>query len=172
MYTRLRKMLANSKDKGFTLIELLVVIVIIGILAAIAIPVFLSQRAKAYDASAKSDVHTIATEMETVYTDTQAYPTAVTPTLNTATNVTTLSFPTGGSGSTPDLVTLSTGNTAAIYVNSATPATAYCIAVTPASGTHGWVYESDNGGLQPNSVTACPTTGTTTPVYTGGDIVT
>ena len=51
--------LAN-RDSGFTLIELLVVIIIIGILAAIAIPVFMKQRQGAYDSAAKSDLHTLA----------------------------------------------------------------------------------------------------------------
>ena len=56
-------------DAGFTLLELLVVMIIIGILAAIAIPVFLSQRAKAHDASTKADVTTIGREVATFFVD-------------------------------------------------------------------------------------------------------
>lgn len=56
-------------ESGFTLIELLVVILIIGILAAIAIPSFLSQRGKATDASAKEMVRTGAQAAETYSTD-------------------------------------------------------------------------------------------------------
>ena len=56
-------------EKGFTLIELLVVILIIGILAAIAIPAFLNQRAKAYDSQAKSNVKTAQIAEETYATD-------------------------------------------------------------------------------------------------------
>jgi type IV pilus assembly protein PilA len=65
-----------QSEKGFTLIELLVVILIIGILAAIALPAFLNQRGKAQDTEAKSAVRTAQTAMETYYTEKQTYANA------------------------------------------------------------------------------------------------
>ena len=71
MLARIRKSM-EEKDQGFTLIELLVVMIIIGILAAIAIPVFLNQRKKAVDTAAKADVSTLGKEIATYYVDNTA----------------------------------------------------------------------------------------------------
>jgi len=58
-----------SADAGFTLVELLVVMIVIGTLAAIAVPVFLNQRAKAHDSSTQADVSKVGKEIATYFVD-------------------------------------------------------------------------------------------------------
>ncbi len=140
MLTRLQKSL-KEKDQGFTLIELLVVIVIIGILAAIAIPLFLNQRKKGVDASLKSDLKSAATTVETYSVD---------GSWNAAT----------GDDVTPVVTEakITTGNTVTL-VGAGTTATGYCmIAVNDAGGATGpWYYHSTGGGLQAAGDTCtCP----------------
>jgi type IV pilus assembly protein PilA len=134
----------SADDAGFTLIELLVVIIIIGILAAIAIPVFLNQRHKAVDASLKSDLRNVANQMESYYTDYTVYPTTLAGT----------SFA-GYQVLGNELVRVSSGNRIAVDFNAT--ADAYCLQATNPKGTDttGWFYISSAGGLQPKGTTAC-----------------
>ena len=131
-----------EEEKGFTLIELLVVILIIGILAAIAIPAFLNQRGKAYDAAAKSQVKTAQTAMETYATDhngsyantTVAALQGVEPTLNDTTGA-KLTGATGAATTYSVTSTSSNGNTFTITRNADGSVSRTCTAsASPNSG--------------------------------------
>jgi prepilin-type N-terminal cleavage/methylation domain-containing protein len=142
MLARLHKQMNKQEDEGFTLIELLVVIIIIGILAAIAIPVFLSQKSKGYEASMKSDLRTAAQDIESANVDAQDY-TAVK--WNGA-NMTATGNPTVVSGQVVgnDTVTLSNGNKLDIQ---SVAVGSYCIEATSSKTTAKWYYSTAKGGI-------------------------
>ena len=151
MLARTRKSMAE-KDQGFTLIELLVVMIIIGILAAIAIPVFLNQRKRAVDSSIKSDLRSIANQMETYYTDNQVY---VLPTqAGTGGDVTVGSDTVKVSGT--NLYTFKLLSNATTSTTTASSATGYCVTGSGNGKGSGSTitYNSLTGGL---GSTACPT---------------
>ena len=120
--------------KGFTLIELLIVVVIIGILAAIAIPKFANTKAKAYIASMKSDLRNLVTAEEAYFADSVKYSTSIActtpPTAGSVnfctTQGNTLGGPTlsGGGWSATETNSNITTVTCAIFVNQAAVAPA------------------------------------------------
>ena len=150
MLARLRPAAKTESDQGFTLIELLVVMIIIGILAAIAIPVFLSQRQKAQDTATKADVSSIAKEIQTYYVDNTVNPQAA------ALAISGQSAATGAPGSytfTPVAAGAATtlGRvsqvTIAIQNQKFTSSSSWCVALKNTSGSGGgiWKYSAVNG---------------------------
>lgn len=143
MRTRLQSI---GGEDGYTLIEVLVVILIIGVLAAIAIPSFLNQTSKAYDASAKDLAHTAQVAVETYATDHSGNYTGVTAALLPNYDATIQTSSNGGANAYVVSVTNATNTTYTVTTSPANGAETYSISrvngqitrtCTPSSGTHG-----------------------------------
>jgi type IV pilus assembly protein PilA len=151
----IHKVSKAAHDDGFTLIELLVVMIIIGILAAIAVPIYLSQQKKGYDASVKSDLRTYGRELETYNADSYAYP-----------DTAGFTQAAGGVLTVAPGVTVRVATTVTFRYFLNTAKSAFCIIAVNSKGTRPFEYISSLGGLQPASTfpaattlpTACSTT--------------
>ncbi len=124
-------MIRPARDEGFSLVELLVVIMIIGVLSAIGIGLFLGQRARAVDASIKSDLRTVATVV---------------------TGLLTSGAPVEAGSFGPD-VRVTPGNGVAVHLDG----NSFCLVGRSVSGTpatQDWVF--DGAGLRDSDVQSCP----------------
>ena len=151
MHDIVKRLRAGKADEGFTLIELLVVVVIIGVLVAIAVPVYLNYRQGAADKSAQSDVRGAISAVEQYYTNNgNTYPATAASTAGASSLI--LAAQTGGTAAT---ITLSDKTVLGYNYVSAT--TSYIICANNSGGSGKWFkYDSSVGGSVKTSTAPTP----------------
>lgn len=138
---------AHRRAQGFTLIELLVVVIIVGVLAAIAIPVFLNQRKKAVEASMRADIKQMALFQESYMVNNPSTPGYAGPTGD-------ISITPGNTWTVgTNVFKSSPGNWINVFVNRDNYLGGYCIQADSASSSRGFgsylTYNSTTGGFKP-----------------------
>ena len=155
MLSRVRKTM-DDKEQGFTLIELLVVMIIIGILAAIAIPTFLNQRKNGYNSATKTDLGNIGLAFESAAVDKGGDFTKIFVSGKGVASdvVATNGILTAGTFPTSTVEFSGTQNVT-LTLATAASSTSFCVYGENQSNTGTfWVYTKGKGGLQPSSYTS------------------
>ncbi|GIM89334.1 type II secretion system protein [Paractinoplanes toevensis] len=149
----INRLRTKKGDEGFTLIELLVVVVIIGVLVAIAVPVYLNYRKGAADKSAQSDVRGAISAIEQYYTDNgNTYPANATTLVSQSTSPVAIGN---------QKITLSDKTTFTYLLD--TSGTSYVVCATNGGGSGKvYIYNSLNGGSVKTSTAGTPSVATCT----------
>jgi prepilin-type N-terminal cleavage/methylation domain-containing protein len=148
MWARRRAQAIDGKDGGFSLVELLVVIIVLGVLAGIAIPVFLSQRTKGYEAGLKTDLRTVANEVQSQNTSNEDYRKTTWKTAGTAAVANATITGAGQIVGDSTSVGLTPGDTIT-WIGSTQ--TSFCVKAFNSKATAPWYYTPASG----ISTTAC-----------------
>jgi type IV pilus assembly protein PilA len=147
MQNPIARLRAKKDDEGFTLIELLVVVVIIGVLVAIAVPVYLNYRQGAADKSAQSDLRGAVSTVEQFYTNNaNKYPVDIASTAGADGKIAVPAIGTGTAGT----ITVSDGTSIQLKNNG----TSYVICSTNANGTDKKFYVYNSSATGSGSVKA------------------
>lgn len=127
----------RARDEGFSLVEIVVTIVIIGVLAAIAVPIYLSNQARAHESAIKSDLRTAATAVQVYAAENEAFPAA---------------------SDWNGMVASEQGMSSGVVLTYTASETAFCIEGDHPQVEVPWSYNSDTGTIAAGSATCIGTT--------------